>query len=134
MTAARFIKYHLPFWFWLVLIFIMSSIPGDKLPDETFNLNDKLIHFFVFLILYVTASYSFYNQSKFSLMKKHFYAAGFILAVLYGISDELHQYFVPLRSCEFYDLLADAAGAAAGMLVVYFTFYKRKFICSIKND
>ncbi len=134
MTPVRFLKYHLPFWFWAVLIFITSSIPGDKLPDKTFELSDKVIHFFVYLILYVTASYSFYKQNKFGLIKKHFYSAGLILALLYGISDEFHQYFVPKRSCDLLDLFADAAGAAAGMLVVYFTFYKRKIICSIKND
>jgi len=128
MTAAGFLKYHLPFWFWAALIFIMSSIPGDKLPDKTFELSDKVIHFIVYLILYVTASYSFYKQNKFGLLKKHFYVSGLILAVLYGISDEIHQYFVPMRSCEFLDLIADTAGAAAGMLVVYFTFYKRKTI------
>ena len=31
---------------------------------------------------------------------------------LYGASDEWHQYFVPGRSCEFGDWIADTAGGA----------------------
>jgi len=39
------------------------------------------------------------------------------IATLYAASDELHQKFVPGRSCELADMIADAAGAAAGILV-----------------
>lgn len=42
-----------------------------------------------------------------------------IFAVLYAASDELHQYFVPGRSCELRDVLIDACGAAAGVAVAW---------------
>ena len=35
----------------------------------------------------------------------------FCATVLYGISDEVHQYFVPGRSASAYDAVADALGA-----------------------
>jgi len=36
------------------------------------------------------------------------------IAVSYGLTDEVHQMFVPGRSAEVADLIADAAGACAG--------------------
>lgn len=41
-----------------------------------------------------------------------------ILSVLYGFSDEFHQYFVPTRSLDVRDLAMDAAGAVLGVLLV----------------
>ena len=35
---------------------------------------------------------------------------------LYAVTDEIHQYFVPGRSCEVRDMLIDAIGAALGIL------------------
>jgi hypothetical protein len=40
-------------------------------------------------------------------------AAALLLATLYGVSDEFHQSFVPGRSPDPYDVLADSIGAAA---------------------
>ena len=48
-------------------------------------------------------------------------AAAVVVATLYGISDEFHQYFVPPRQVEVRDVLADAIGAslAAGALYAW---------------
>ena len=40
-----------------------------------------------------------------------------LLAVLYGLSDEFHQLFVPGRSAELYDALADGVGGLIGAAV-----------------
>ena len=42
----------------------------------------------------------------------------FLIAVAYGIVDELHQSFVPGRVCSVADLGADAAGAALALAIV----------------
>jgi VanZ family protein len=36
------------------------------------------------------------------------------ITIVYGVTDEFHQSFVPGRSADAYDLAADAAGALAG--------------------
>jgi VanZ family protein len=41
------------------------------------------------------------------------------LAVLYGLSDEWHQSFVPGRTPDVVDILTDAIGAAIGLLLVW---------------
>ena len=42
------------------------------------------------------------------------------LVALYGVLDEFHQYFVPGRSVEFYDALADATGGLLGAWSMYY--------------
>jgi VanZ family protein len=49
-------------------------------------------------------------------IKKAFIAT-MILCVLYGMTDEIHQCFVPGRSPEWRDWIADAVGSLAGILV-----------------
>jgi VanZ family protein len=40
-------------------------------------------------------------------------------STLYGVSDEIHQMFVPPRRADPYDLLADALGACAAAIAVW---------------
>jgi len=39
---------------------------------------------------------------------------GIMLTILYGLSDEFHQMFVPGREADWHDLVADAVGGCAG--------------------
>ena len=59
-------------------------------------------------------------------------------ASLYAITDELHQYFVPGRSCELRDIFIDSAGALFGILVIYcicrFFIFTRKRKDTGKKD
>ena len=48
---------------------------------------------------------------------KRQWAAAWVLATLYAVTDELHQYFVPDRACAFTDVCIDSAGAAMGALI-----------------
>ena len=43
-----------------------------------------------------------------------------LLSTLFGISDEIHQYFVPGRMADVFDVVADAVGALIGALGVAF--------------
>jgi len=44
----------------------------------------------------------------------------------YGVIDELHQYFVPGRDCNFWDWLADTLGAFLGAAAMAFTMNRLK--------
>ena len=44
------------------------------------------------------------------------FAAPWLISVFYAVTDEIHQYFVPGRSCELRDMAIDACGAAVGVL------------------
>ncbi len=52
------------------------------------------------------------------------YLLTFVITVLYGISDEIHQLFVPYRHFTFIDIFFDALG---GGILVMFIYYRRKY-------
>ena len=53
---------------------------------------------------------------------------GWVTAVLYAGSDELHQRFVPGRSGELRDVLIDSSGALTGILVLFLVLFLIKFV------
>ena len=40
-----------------------------------------------------------------------------VLSSLYGVSDEIHQYFVPFREADLLDVLADTLGSIMGVYI-----------------
>ncbi len=64
---------------------------------------DKAAHFFSFALLGFLFAKAF-NHPR----------IGFLIAALYGITDEIHQGFVPMRDASFWDWVADALGAYFG--------------------
>ncbi len=47
--------------------------------------------------------------------RKILFVRSFVICVLYGISDEFHQWFVPYRVVSVMDILADIAGSVLGI-------------------
>ena len=46
-------------------------------------------------------------------------ATAILISIAYGISDEVHQAFVPGREADPYDVVADAIGALAGTIACW---------------
>lgn len=103
----------LSYWILVVLyaalIFYLSSGPVTvDLPDLPGN--DKLYH----MIEYGIFSFLLYNALLSTFKKERtlkIVLLVVVLTLLYGISDEFHQLFVPERSADPYDVVADASGA-----------------------
>lgn len=112
-------KYHIPYIIITIGIFSFSSFPGDKLPDLTFEFSDKLIHFSVYLMLMISFFIAIYNSNEKNFLKKNPIISSLIITVIYGATDEIHQYFVPNRSCDIWDFVANTLGA---LLAGYFIF------------
>ena len=59
-----------------------------------------------------------------------------IICILYAISDEIHQIFVPGRSCQIFDMIVDCLGSITGIYLFYvvnkFKFFKKK-IYKLRN-
>lgn len=108
VMAARFIKYWLPVIIYAIFIFSLSSIPGRYIP-RLFEGEDILLHIllyalFAFLISRALKEY-FPRANK--LMR---FSWVFAIAIIYAISDEYHQLFVPYRMASWQDIVFDGLG------------------------
>lgn len=112
------------------MIFAESSVPSDAFPKLEFEFSDKIVHMAIYFILFLTAYYSFNNQKKFKLLNENVIFTSLVFSVLYGALDEVHQLFVPGRSCDIYDWLADVAGV---ILAIIFLLLIKKFVNNKKN-
>jgi VanZ family protein len=112
-----FLSYQAPAIVWALLIFILSSIPKLPLPELDLDFKDKIAHTVAYAILgYLTARALFY-QSRFPGWRKKFLLFAILLGIVYGISDEIHQYFVPGRVADVGDLIADGVGVILGVMI-----------------
>ena len=112
---AYLVRYWLPPFLYAALIFFLSSLPGKEYPYPFFSA-DKLVHVVEYAILgYLVARAFGYELHD----KKILFVRSFSICVLYGISDELHQWFVPNRVVSVMDILADSAGSVLG-IGIYF--------------
>ncbi len=116
MQYRAFFKYWLPVISYAAFIFIFSSISEPPQVGPVFPHSDKLLHFieyalFGFLMLRAL-SYSY--KDKKSAIYLRFLAVSIV--IFYGITDEIHQYFVPSRDMDILDLVTDSIGALIGQL------------------
>ena len=95
-----------------VVIFLLSAQSKLPLPETvSFPGLDKLLHACAFGSLAFALSYWFAVDAWFTEPLKCF-ALVCCMAACYGISDEIHQIFVPGRDASLYVWVADCAGAA----------------------
>ena len=113
---------------WLLIVTALHCIPGSKLPKISWQdkiLLDKWIHFFLFLLLVFLWNRAFLNKRSKVDVKKIFLTIT-ILSMLYGIGMEIVQhYFIPLRSFDYGDMIADGLGSVAGYFFAVSRFIKK---------
>ncbi len=108
-----------------MIIFIQSSFPAVELPKVELFSFDKLVHAGVFGLLAALGYLSFINLNPESTFTRSPYVWSAVVCILYGASDEIHQYFVPNRSSEVLDWVADVIGILIMLLVIRYFLSKR---------
>lgn len=103
---------------WAGVIFALSSVPGSSLPGRF----GALAHFLEYALLAVLlmAALSFGRSWSGAAL------LAIALASAFGITDEFHQAFVPLRTPDIRDWLVDTSGAALGALAAAATATRRR--------
>ncbi|WP_404445697.1 VanZ family protein [Sutcliffiella horikoshii] len=124
---------------WMGLIFYLSAQPGEQsadlsggitelvneiveqvAPAAEFKMDEvsffvrKNAHLFAYMLLAVLTLNAVRRSGGHGFKSM---GAAFILSVLYAISDEVHQLFVPGRSGQVSDVLLDSTGALVGIVL-----------------
>ena len=101
------------------LIFVLSSLPNPEkaLPGLLFQLlSDKSLHAVEYAVLGGLCYRAFRWGTNDALAQRALVLA-IVASSLYGLSDEVHQSFVPLRESSWLDGVADTVGSAAGAVL-----------------
>ena len=95
-----------------LFIVAMSVLPVSG-PQKLEHLGaDKVVHFSFYIIFALLYVYAFAYD-------RFVYVKSFVCGFSLGVSIEILQYFIPYRSFEVLDIIADGLGAAAGMIIAY---------------
>jgi len=115
IKLKRFVFYWLPLILYCLLIYIQSANPSpEQIPSFPFV--DKVLHFVAYGIMGILF-YRAYQTLRIKNNIQMLMLLSVVSASLYGISDEIHQSFVPFREAEVADVIADMLGAAIGVLL-----------------
>lgn len=110
----------LPVAAWCSLIFVLSNTPNLKTEFGGFDLVlRKFAHITEYCVLFLLARRAVSGSFKnISAGRASLLAA--VFSVLYAVSDEIHQSFVPTRGPSALDTVIDTAGVAAGYVIYGF--------------
>ena len=106
----------LPALAWMGVIFALSHRSTLPTPPGMVDSVSVIGHFTVYFVLAILIWWVLATLPLSPLLR---YLSAWVLSVLYGLSDEWHQSFVPGRHPDLLDVLTDAIGAACGLLVVW---------------
>jgi VanZ family protein len=115
-AVRRRVQLWAPVAIYMALIFGISSISSP--PDLSTSIGDKGAHAILYsglAALLVRALAGGWWRS----FGVRIAAGAITLSTLYGVTDEIHQMFVPPRTAELADLAADLLGSVVAVSVLY---------------
>lgn len=105
----KIIRYWLPVIIWMVVIFFLSGRSSVQVAEE------PLINFLFFKTLHVI-EYAILFALYYRALKNK--TAALLLTLLYAVTDEIHQLFVPTREGRLRDVIIDAIGATIAWISI----------------
>lgn len=117
-----FFRYNLFGMLWALFILVLTLLPGSNMPKTTILSFDKIAHFGIFCMLFLLLAVGFTKQYTFRPLKKKPVEFAFALSVAYGVVIEIIQIFIPGRSFELLDVVANSIGVGLGLGVFYIIY------------
>jgi len=108
---------------WMALLFYLSHQPALHTP-MLFSAQDKVLHAGVYALLGLLLLTAQPRPAQGYSWKQ--VSISVLIASLYGLSDEIHQHFVPGRNSDVLDWIADSVGALIAVSLLAWLSRKRK--------
>jgi VanZ family protein len=99
-----------------LLLWLFPGISEERITFVHFIVR-KLSHLTEYAILGLLAARAFITSSRESL-RALWFLFSLLLVIVYALSDEYHQSFVPARTGSIYDSLIDITGGLIGLLLL----------------
>jgi len=118
-----FFRHQILTFIWAIFIAFATLTPGESMPEVNFwdfANADKLAHFGVFAVLSFLMIRGFSLKSSLFGLKNKKIIFTIVITIMYGGLIEYAQSFIPGRSIEFNDMLANGFGSAIGVFVYLF--------------
>ena len=96
-------------------IFYFSSLPQPPFVLTSFQWQDKVLHFAAYFAYGITIALAIHVHQSISSNKKMTLIG--LIGFLYALSDEYHQSFVPGRTSELGDIIADWIGVISAIML-----------------
>jgi VanZ family protein len=114
---GNFLRCWLPLIAYCLAIYLQSGYPApESIP--TFAFSDKILHLAGYGLLGIIF-FRAYSTLPFRDRRNMLILMSIGSASFFGISDEIHQYFVPFRQADTFDALADVIGSICGVYAFY---------------
>jgi VanZ family protein len=102
---------------WVAVIATLDSVPHpERITPRTFEGFDKIVHFSLYAILAVLVHRAVMSTPSLRATRSALVSAFLAITALAAL-DEWHQHFIPGRSEDPTDWLADTAGASVGLMI-----------------
>lgn len=118
--------YRLPLVGFCLLIFWQSSFPSIASTSWLPQGGDKVLHLGGYALLAFLAARNL-RQEKPLFTRTKIRIMAIVFTSLYGLSDEIHQAFVPSRTASGMDFLADVLGSILGTWLYLDVFSRKKW-------
>jgi len=124
VAKEKILKYWFPVIVYMLAIFINSSL--STVPQVEMPFFDKIMHLACYAVLGCLLMRAMFNYG-YQLKGSRLVILAVLFGSLYGVTDEIHQMFVPGRTAEIMDVVSDSLGTAMGV-GVYNSFFNKKML------
>ena len=108
--------YWVPTVLWMGVIFFLSTLPESATPGRGI-ISDKVCHAAEYFVLAFLILFALQRTTQFRFFTSFWIT--FTWVAVYGLSDEIHQLFVPTRQFDVGDLLADVCGVVVLFFILW---------------